>query len=496
VSETSTGKTAIERIVVCGGGLAAHMTAAALARQLPRSIQITWVNDQSSRDADLFFGGLTAPSAYAFNLAAGVSEPRLILDTDSTFSWGTRYQGCGAGNRAWVQCFHLPLPIVGGVLFHHHLRRHGIGELEPFLMPAVAARHGVFAHPVEKGPKLLARAEYGYQFSPYSYGAPFAAAARGLGIEVITADVTDVECREGRIFALHLSDDQALKADLFVDCTGPDARLLSRQGADFTGARRLRAVLSHRAAQRTGPPCRMVTPAEFGWHSQTTLQGSLAQLTVYAPESEDAALAEHGLKDGNTPQHAGEVTLGRRTQAWVGNCVGLGHAAGILEPLTHAPMLLLQREIERLLTLVPCSGDMSVECREFNRQSAEDHTHAEIFNRALFETPPLAQTPYWLAAREEPLHEKLAHKITQFESRGVLVAFDLEPLNAEDWTILHHGMGRRPARYDRVADRVPEAETRPMLDRMPREIAAFVKTMPTHHDYMVNLVRYLKQKKL
>jgi hypothetical protein len=57
-------------------------------------------------------------------------------------------------------------------------------------------------------------------------------------------------------------------------------------------------------------------------------------------------------------------------------------------------------------------------------------------------------------------------------------------------------MGRRPARYDRVADRVPEAETRPMLDRMPREIAAFVKTMPTHHDYMVNLVRYLKQKKL
>jgi tryptophan halogenase len=495
VSEAGTGETPIDRIVICGGGLAAHMAAAALARQLPPAIQVTWVNGPDARDADLFFGGVTAPSAYAFNLAAAVSEPRLILDTDTTFSWGTQFRSWSAGNRAWVQCSHLPLPVVGGVLFHHHLRRHGIGELEPFLTSAIAARHGVFAHPVEKGPKLLARTEYGYQFTPYSYGRPFAAAARALGVKVLTADVSDVECREGRIFALHLSDGQALKADLFVDCTGPDARLLSHQGADFTGGRRLRAVLSHRAAERTGPPCRTVTSAGFGWQSETSLQGSVARLTVYSPEAEHEALAAHGPMDGNAPQHAGEVMLGRRTRAWVGNCVGLGHAAGILEPLTHAPMLLLQREIDRLLSLVPCSRDMSVECREFNRQNAEDFAHAEIFNRALFETQPVAQTPYWLAARAEPPHEKLVQKIAQFEGRGVLVAFDLEPLNAEDWTILHHGMGRRPARYDRIADRTPEAETRPMLERMPRDIENLVKTMPTHHDYMSSLVRYLKQKR-
>ena len=163
--------------------------------------------------------------------------------------------------------------------------------------------------------------------------------------------------------------------------------------------------------------------------------------------------------------------------------------------MTHAPMRLLQRQIERLLTLVPCSGDMSVERREFNRQGADDYTHAELFNRALFETKTSFQSPYWLTAREEPADEKLNQKISQFESRGVLVAFDLEPFNAEDWTILHHGMGRRPARYDRVADRVPEAEVRPMLAAMTRDIENLVKTMPNHHDYMTNLVRYLKQKK-
>lgn len=481
----------IERIVVCGGGLAAHMTAAALARQLPPSIEITWLNRRDSRDSDLFFGGVTPPTAYSFNLGAAVTEPKLILDTDTTFSWGTHFLRWGADNRSWVQCSHLPLPIVGGVLFHHHLWRQGIHEVEPFLLPAVAARHGVFAHPTQQGPKPLARSEYGYQFNPYSYGVPFAAAAQALRVKVNPAEVSEVECREGAITALHLAGGQVLNADLFVDCTGPDAELLTQLGAQFVGGRRLRAALSQQAVERTGPPCRTLTPGEFGWQSETSLQASVARLTVYSPESESEALAAHA----SPPQHSGEITLGRRTQAWIGNCVAVGHAAEAHEPVTHAPMLLLQRQIERLLTLVPCTPDMSVERREFNRQSALDHTHAEIFNRALFATKPSFESPYWRAACAEPVDEKLTQKISQFESRGALVAFDLEPFNAEDWTILHLGMGRRAARYDRIADRVPAADVQPMLAAMPREMENLVKTMPTHHEYMINLTRFLKQKK-
>jgi tryptophan 7-halogenase len=468
------------------------MTAASLACQLPRTIRITWASGRDGSDADLFFGGIAPPSAYAFNLAAAISEPRLIVDTDTVFSWGTNFQSWGADHRSWVQCFHPPFPIIDGVLFHHHLWRLGIGELEPFLMPAIAARHGVFAHPVEKGPRLLARAEYGYQFNPHSYRDLFAAAARALGVEVLSAGASEVECREGQIHALRLSDGQTINADLFVDCTGPDARLLSRMDVKFTGGRRLRAAMSHRAVESIGSPCRTVTAREFGWQCDTPLQRSVARLTVYSPEQENEALAAHAAP----PQHAAEVTLGRRDHAWAGNCVAIGHAASILEPLTHAPMLLLQREIDRLLTLVPRSRDMSVERREFNRQSVDDYTHAEIFNRALFETPRLPELPYWRAAREEPPHEKLVQKIAQYESRGVLVAFDLEPFHAEDWTILHHGMGRRPSRHDRMADRIPEADIRPMLDGMRREVEGLVKTMPLQHDYMASLARYLKQKKV
>ena len=482
--------TFISRIVVCGGGLAAHLAAAALARQLPRSIQVVWVKCRDPRDTDLFYGGVVGPTAYSFNLLAGVSEPRLILGTDTAFSWGTRFDDWGENHRSWVQCFHLPFPVVGGVLYHQHLLRIGVGELEPLLLPAAAARRGVFAHPPENGSGPLSRAEYGYQFNPYTYREPFAAAATSSGAQLIAADISEVECREGRIAALRLADGQSVTGDLFVDCTGVDARLLTPLGVRAPEGRRLKAALSHHPGGKLGPPCRTLMARDFGWQSETSLQSGRARLTAYAPESEAPALAAHGA----TPSHHAEVVIGRRDVAWAGNCVALGHAAGVLEPLTHAPLLILQREIERLLTLIPVSPDMSVERREFNRQGAADHRHAENFHRALFETQSPFDTAYWLAARAQPLHEMLAVKLTQFASRGLLVAFDLEPFNAEEWTIQHFGMGRRAARYDRLADQQPMAEARAAFQNTEREIEKLVTSMPSHSEYLANLIRYLKQK--
>ncbi len=481
----------VERIVVCGGGLAGHLTTATLASQLPPSIQITWIGAQRSSDADVFYGSLTAPTAYTFNLEAGVSEPELLLSTNTAFSWGTKYVQWGGQHRSWIQCFHLPLPIVGGVLFHHYLTRFGIGELEPFLISAAAAHRGAFAHPLADGPPLLARAEYAYQFDPASYRSPFAASAHMHREQRVEGDLEGVERDENGITALRLADGRVHTADLYVDCTGPQALLLSPLGDTFAGGRRLRAVSSHRASDHLGAPFRTLTGFPFGWQSDTPLQRSTMRLTVFAPESETDALSAHG----EPPQRSAEATLGRRAEAWVGNCVAIGHAACVMEPLTHAPMLLLHREIERLLSLIPLSTPMTFESREFNRQSADDYVHAAIFNRALFETQPFADTPYWRAARDEPVHEKLAQKLAQFENRGLLVTFDLEPFNQEDWTVLHYGMGRRPARHDRVADRGPESELRNSLANMRRGIENLVKQMPTHHDYMARLIGYLAQNK-
>jgi tryptophan halogenase len=336
--------------------------------------------------------------------------------------------------------------------------------------------------------QTLARAEYGYQFDPASYARLFRSSTDAR-VRRIAGELAEVECGDEGIAAIHLSDGSSLAADLFVDCTGPDASLLTKLNVEFRGNRRLGAAMTKRQAAQLGPPIREVSPAAYGWRADTPLQGFVAQLTVYDPQSESEALSANGAD----PERGAQVTVGRRTEAWAGNCVAIGQAACLVEPLTAAPLMLLERDIERLVSLIPFSSKMSVERREYNRRFDEDHEHANLFARALFEVDGLPAGPYWTAARAEPVSEKLARKIALFEDRGFLVSYDLEPFNPEDWTILHYGMGRRASRYDRTADRAKPDQVRSFLSNLKREVDKTVGGMPSHAAYMMELKQYLSR---
>ncbi|MBW8733265.1 MAG: tryptophan 7-halogenase [Asticcacaulis sp.] len=477
-------------IAVCGAGLAGYMTAAALLQHLPESIQVTLLLIDEHPAADLFYGSVATPSSYQFNLSMGVSEPRLVLDSTTGFSFGTQYRDWGGARRSWVQGFQLPLPILNGVLFHQYLIRLEMNDLEPFLISAEAARRGGFAHPPEAAGHPLGRAEYGYQLDPASYKALFAAALRDSRVRVIKANIADVECHADEIICLRPTDGEPIKADLYIDATGPDAVLLSRLGARRPDGRRLGAVLSHEPSDVLGPAVRTITGHGFGWQSQTPLQGGVARLTVFAENDETPALTAHG----DAPVLSATATFGAQDEAWIGNCAAVGQAAATIEPLTPAPIMLLQADIERLISLIPVSSDMAMERREYNRQFTANYSHAEMFRRAMFATAPIEGSAYWQANLALPADACLERKIAQFLSRGLLVSYDLEPFTAEDWTILHYGMGRRPRRHDRLADQSSKSEVEAYLAGLRRDIATVASSLPLHGDYMTNLKRYLVQK--
>ncbi|ESQ89413.1 tryptophan halogenase [Asticcacaulis sp. AC460] len=444
----------------------------------------------SDADTDVFYGNLTSPAAYDFNLSLGVSEPDLILDSDTTFSYGTHFTNWGARRLDWVQAFHLPLPVLEGATFQHYLTQQGQAALEPFLVSAVAARRGVFAHPPEDPGHPLSRAEYGYQFDASAYGSLFERAATRSGVRKIAADISAIDAADGVINAIHLSDGQTLTADLWIDATGAQATLLSHIAGERHSARRLHAYLTRTETETPGQAVTTISGMPYGWQAKTALRSSNLMLTITSPDSDTEVQAAFATG----PERSAIVDIGWRDMAWVGNCVGIGHAACVAEPVTIAPMLLLQRDIERLLPLLPVSDDLSVERREYNRQALADYVHADLFTRALFETQPVDGAPYWGAALT-PADERLIRKIEQFESRGLHVAYDLEPFGPEDWLILHYGMGRRPLRYDRIVDGADNARIRQYLEALRNNIDSAIRSMPPHGAYLNGLTKYLRQQK-
>ena len=175
--------------------------------------------------------------------------------------------------------------------------------------------------------------------------------------------------------------------------------------------------------------------------------------------------------------------LGHRNKAWHGNCVGIGHSAYALEPISPAPYILLKNDIERLLELIPVNHEVQIERQEYNRRFQDDVTHAELFHCALY-------------AEQRDVgfdsSEKLHRKLTQYLHRGILASYDFEPFNQQDWAILHAGLGRVPKHYDRMAEQVDFEKMQANLDSMRTGIAHLASSMPAHHIYLDKLSTYLR----
>jgi len=479
----------VRHIVICGSGLAAWMTAATVSKNLPAAIQITVLETTNSDSTDIFYGSVTNPSAYKFFLNLGLSEADLLLRTQSSFSYGTSYKNWGLTDASWVQSFQAPFPIWDGAPFAHHITD-ATPPLEQYLMSAQAAAKGKFVHPPADKNNPLSSTEYGYHYTARDLTNLLKVIAGKHGVHSHSQDIVSIENSDGKITGLKLKDGETLSADLYVDASGPDASLISAlEDTNIQTTRSLSALYSEQRSVELGPPLRQVVGHDFGWQSLTPLQEVNAVVTVYAPQFEEVARKVH--PQGEAVQCT--VALGRRKKAWSGNCVAIGHAAAIMEPTSPAPLMLLQMDIDRLVGLIPVTDTFDIEAQIFNEGFQTDVENIELFNNALFQLEGLAETEYWSAAKSNSSSARLNRKLEQFAHRGLLVSYDLEPFNDEDWTILHHGIGRTPRRRDAVAKLSNVDKIDRDLKNKAKAIQTIVAKMPPHHIYLAKFLNYLER---
>lgn len=465
----------MRRIAVAGGGVAGWLSASALAAAFePGAVRVTLITAPRDAEHNTTFGvaAALAPEHTALHGLIGLSTRDLIAEADATFS-------LGAALRDWAQpgrdAFIPYGPIGEGAGFHHFWRRGETGEaLSAFSLAAHAAPLNKFALPPRGREGLL---RYGMHVDMARYAQALRTRAEARGVTLIEAEIADVAPDgAGGVARLALAGAADVEADLFVDCTGADARLLSALGAGFED---WSAVLpsthvgyGRGAAGAEIAPCATRTARCDGWKQTLPLQSGDAWAVFSA--SADIEGAEAILP----------IRAGVRSEIWRGNCVAIAAAAGVIEPLNGLDLHLAHRGVLRLLSLLPQPGGEAGARAEYNRLMRNEFDSARDAACAHYALARRNDTAFWRARAAAPYAAALARKITQFKRRGRIPLDDEDMLLESDWAALFAAHGLWPERIDLIAEGADPGAVRAGLERMKASLASMAASMPRHRAFI------------
>ncbi|MFN3945828.1 MAG: tryptophan halogenase family protein [Allosphingosinicella sp.] len=482
-------------IVIVGAGAAGAMAGAALARTLPRgrySIRIVSTAD----DADPFdCAAASLPALSAFHDRIGIDEDALLAEAGGAFSLGTAFTGWSTPGRTYFLPFGDTGAPLGSVAFHHlaaRLRAAGRPvRLADHSLAAITAQAGRFARPAGDPRSPLSTLAYGLHLPRAAYARFLIARALGDGAELTGARFAGAElAADGRIAAVRLDSGERVAGDLFLDCSGPAGLLIG--GALGTGFESWRRWLPctrtlELIAQATTPPAPYahVEALSGGWRRTVPLRERTGHLLAWSGEMDAPMAAELRRGAGRiVAERETAIEPGRRAAPWTRNCIALGAAAAVLEPLGGIGLHLVHSALARLVSLFPRDGDAPLEAAEYNRQTIEEMERARDFVILRYKTNGRVGEPLWDQCRAMDVPEPLARKIVLYQSRGRVPMYDGETFDRPDWiaTLDEHGV--RPRRYDPLADAIPAVQVERHVARLRELILGAVATLPSHADYL------------
>lgn len=459
-------------VAILGTNLCGWIAAAALARSLPRdAYRVVVINDGTTGDGLGDFAPVIAvpPALGGFHADLGIEATALVRAAGGGHALGVAFGGWrDDGAAAFLSYGETGAPLQG-IAFHQlagRLRTAGIPvRLADYALSAVAAQAGRFAPETSIAHALHLPVE--------CYTTLLRTAALNFGASCVTIPFAKVQIdASGIVETLTLADGTDIAPLLVLDCSGGAARIASQTAPAFDDwSAWLQCDRTHTQtlpAAGAPPPYTQVDAQDSGWTATWPLGGTDVRLTCTAGGDGTAFRA------------------GRRVETWRGNCIALGAASGLIEPLHPTALTVLLRSLAQLIQLWPAERRAPVEAAAFNRFAANAMTGARDF--VIAQKAVARGLRAFGNERSDPmLPESVAAKRTLFAARGRLPMFDDEPFEEEDWVVMFDAMGLMPRRYDARADVLPIAAIQQHFCDHRARIIAQVRALPPYAHAMAEM---------
>ncbi|HUG46543.1 MAG TPA: tryptophan halogenase family protein [Sphingomicrobium sp.] len=483
------------RIIIVGGGTAGWMTAAALAKLLPRRCSVHLV--ESEEIGIVGVGEATLPHIRAFNERIGIAEAEFMATTRATFKLGIDFENWGRIGDRYLHPFGTFGRGQSDMGFHQYwlrMRHEGVSvpDLENYSMACMMARLNRFDLPATDPAAIASTFNYAYQFDATLFAPFLRAHAEKFGARRTEGRIVDVELNveSGNIESVLLQSGERISGDLFIDCSG-FASLLIGKALDEPFQDWSRWLPADRAAAM---PCRTETPVtpyttasamEAGWRWRIPLQHRTGNGYVYSSAflSDDEAcekIAAAVEGEPIAPPRVLRFRAGRRERSWVKNCIAIGLAGGFLEPLESTSIYLIQAAITSLLELLPERQIADSDRDEFNRVVDLEYDRIRDFLILHYHATERDDSEFWNYVRTMEIPDSLAEKLELFRRRGRVVKYREGVFLEASWIAVYLGQRVVPQGHDLRADSAHLDALTQAMDALKGEVLGEAQKMPDH----------------
>ncbi|WP_237066430.1 tryptophan halogenase family protein [Microbulbifer guangxiensis] len=468
-------------VLIVGGGTAGWMAANLMAHRW-RDSEVAITLLESDTIGTIGVGEGSTPYLKGFFKSLGIAESEWMPACNATYKCGIRFPRWSTvpGYESYYHPFFSPLDReIGQVFFRNTGQRRGGLDVPAnptdFFHAPYLSSNARAPHPEKPLPFEL---DYGYHFDAGLLGRFLRDTAKAAGVQHVIDTVSAVERNAERIDAVVTEKHGRVAADLFVDCSGFRALLLSGAPGyrfrDFSSTLFNNAAVTVQMERDQSQPLLSETISEglsSGWMWRIPLQNRTGCGYVYSDHFVAANDAEAELrKTLRLPESARvnhlKMKVGRVEQHWHGNCLGVGLSQGFIEPLEATALMLVQFTIEHFLDAFRFSEP---EAAGEQKRTGFNERINQLFDGVLdyvaghYRLNTREDTAYWRTAREDAIiSDRLQALLDCWDNNGDVDGL-LEQAGAElvysraSWYSLLAGMGRFPVSL-RPADAAVQQE--------------------------------------